>query len=204
MIKIFIDNKVVIFTSKEEDVNELSDVLILNFFLLENTIPIIDLLEKDRKTKHVVFLVEDVDLAFNQFKQHFKVIKAAGGIVKNKEGKFLFIHRLGKWDLPKGKIEKNEGIEEAAIREVEEECGISEIEMERLVADTFHVYSHNEKVILKQTHWFTMNTEYEGELVPQAEENITDVCWLDKNEIEERVLINTYDSIADLLRSTIL
>ncbi len=53
-----------------------------------------------------------------------KVITAAGGMVVNPKKEILFIYRNRRWDLPKGKTEKNEGIETCAIREVEEETGV--------------------------------------------------------------------------------
>ncbi len=202
--KVFINEKSICFTNEQVKLIDISDGLVLNFFDTQLTIVLIDLLEKDSNINNIYVSVKDVDEAFTAFQSHFKLIKAAGGIVRNKQGKYLMIHRLGKWDLPKGKIEKNEGMEEAAIREVEEECGISGLVLERLIAETFHIYDVKEKVVLKQTYWFTMQTNYTGQLTPQIEENISDVCWMDKEEIKEKVVSNTYCSIKELMETTFL
>ena len=204
MYKVFVNDKMILFTNSYNNVRGLDNCLVLNFFSDELVIIIVDFLEKESKTENVVIITNQVEESFSLFKNHFKIIEAAGGIVENQEGKKLFIRRLGKWDLPKGKIEKNEGIEEAAIREVEEECGISNISTNRLLHCTYHVYSVKEEIVLKKTHWFNMSTNYSGPLTPQLEENITDVCWLSNDEIEKTVLNDTYNSIKNLLKETIL
>ena len=203
MYKVFVNDKLICFTNKQESCKDFMNCLVLNFFQTELTILIVDLLEQDKKIGNVVVLVDNVDEAFDLFKSHFKLIKAAGGIVTNSENKKLFIYRLDRWDLPKGKIEKNENNENAAIREVMEECGIKELSIQKQLEDTFHIYAVNEKVILKQTFWFDMKTSYDGELVPQTEESITEVCWFNEEEIKDRVLKNTYGSIAELIKSVI-
>ena len=84
------------------------------------------------------------------------LIKAAGGLVKNLNGEYLFIYRNDKWDLPKGKVEKNERVKEAAVREVEEECGIKVDKLGDKICKTYHVYINKGDVVLKKTHWFDM------------------------------------------------
>ena len=110
---------------------------------------------------------------------------------------------MEKWDLPKAKLEKGEKIEEAAVREVEEECAVNGLQITKALNDTFHIYHIKENPILKQTYWFEMQTDFEGELIPQTEEGIEEVKWVGKKELESLVLKNTYASIADFLRTNV-
>ena len=201
MYKVFINDKVICFTNNIQNCNPFTNGLVLNFFLPNITPFIIDLLYKDDKIKTVIIAVDEYESAFETFQEYFKIIKAAGGVVNNINDEKLFIFRLGKWDLPKGKIESGEQIEEAAIREIEEECGISELSINRKLGDTFHIYQLNDSWILKQTYWFEMKTSFKGGLVPQQEEGITKVEWLTNEKIKDKVLNNTYASIKELLTS---
>ena len=202
MYKVFINDKIICFTNDVKNCNQFSNGLVLNFFTVDITPFIIDLLYNSSKTKMVIITVNDYDEAFLKFQTTFNIIKAAGGIVINEEGSKLFIYRLDKWDLPKGKIENGEAIEDAAVREVEEECGVNNLSIVKPLKDTFHIYKLNDNLILKQTHWFEMNTTYDGNLVPQEEEGITKVEWLTDSQISDKVMKNIYDSIKELLSST--
>ena len=104
------------------------------------------------------------------------------------------IYRFDTWDLPKGKIEKGEGKKEAAIREVEEECGISGLTIENKLQKTYHIFQRNEREILKITHWYKMKTDFEGELTPQLEEGITEVVFKNKEQTK-MALENSYENI---------
>lgn len=163
-----------------------------------------------RKKYEALFRQQDIDEAYflndklenllTFFSAMFKIIEAAGGLVQNEEGKWLFIFRNGKWDLPKGKIEKGEKIRTAAIREVEEECGISKLQIVKELPSTYHTYFMEEKQVLKRTYWFEMTCADTSALVPQVEEGITDVQWLAKGEFK-KVKTNTYESILDVLKA---
>ena len=203
MYKVFVENKVIYFTDDEGNCNQLSKGVTITFFSEEITSFIVDLIFNDAKIEHINIVVKNYGAAFVNFQKYFKIIEAAGGVVKNTENKKLFIYRLDKWDLPKGKIEKGEGIRDAALREVEEECGINNLTINNALPETFHIYKHKEKMIFKRTYWFDMSSDFEGELVPQLEENITKVEWLTDAQIEEKVLKNTYASINELLRVVI-
>ncbi len=135
-----------------------------------------------------------LDEAWNIFQKHFDVIEAAGGIVENDEHKYLFIYRNGKWDLPKGKMEVGEQPAETAIREVKEECGIQNIEIDHFLLDTYHLFNDNNKKRLKITHWFKMNEQEKSALIPQTEEGIERVEWID---VTDRTfpLENSYENI---------
>src|SRR5690606_30154599 len=102
---------------------------------------------------------------------------AAGGLVKNKDNEVLFIKRNGKWDLPKGRVERKEAIEDAAIRETEEETGVAELKIIKPLQITYHLFKRNGVTKLKETHWFEMFSPYTGNLTPQINEGITKVRW---------------------------
>lgn len=125
-------------------------------------------------------------------------IIAAGGIVMNEERKILFQYRKGKWDLPKGKLDEGETIEECAIREVEEETGLKDIELGELVGITHHSYVEDEREIDKPTYWFAMKVFGEQKLVPQIEEGIHDLRWVAENELSN-YLSDTYVNIVEIV-----
>lgn len=126
-------------------------------------------------------------------KSKFRVVKAAGGLVRKKE-KFLMIYRLKKWDLPKGKREKNESFKDAAIREVEEECNIS-VKLGRKVCTTWHTYTMNKRAMLKRTKWYIMDCTDDSKMKPQVEEDIEDVRWMTRKEVYH-ALEHSYKSIS--------
>ena len=126
------------------------------------------------------------------------LIKAAGGLVKNEDSAYLFIFRNAKWDIPKGKVEKGEKIKQAAIREVEEECGIKVSRLEDRICKTYHAYVYKGEVVLKKTYWFNMVCKGRHKLVPQTEEGITDARWIKKEDVA-LITDNTFPSIMDVL-----
>jgi len=122
------------------------------------------------------------------------VVEAAGGLVYNKKKEILFIYRNSKWDLPKGGIKKGESHEDAAIREVEEETGVRNLEIRNFITKTYHVFKRNDTFKLKITYWYEMYTEYKEELVPQLEEDIQKVKW--KNfEKSQKALQGSYENV---------
>jgi len=135
---------------------------------------------------------------FKKIKKSFELIKAAGGLVSSANGNYLFIYRNKKWDLPKGKVEKGEGMKEAGVREVEEECGVKIQTGDKKICKTYHVYTLNNKLVLKKTNWYRMTVKGEPKLVPQKEEGITKAVWLNRTELKP-VLKNTYPSIVQVL-----
>lgn len=111
----------------------------------------------------------------------------------------MFIYRFDRWDLPKGKLEKGETIEHAAVRECEEECAVKNLKIEQQISSTYHVYKYKKGFAIKQTYWFYMTTDYDKKLKPQKEENITDVKWFNKNDISTIVFGNSYFTIKDVV-----
>lgn len=136
--------------------------------------------------------------AMKYFFSNFKKIKAAGGIVKF-YNELLFIKRNGKWDIPKGKMEKGEKPRETAIREIKEECGLKgDLTIESKLMKTYHCYFMIEKSVLKKTTWFILNYEGSNQVEAQIEEGITEVVWLKKNQLS-KVKKNTFSSVRDVL-----
>lgn len=191
---IYINEKALIITSELPEGIKISQIIDVQYF---------DFLKFYRELsfsneKYFYILSETPKKPFNKLKSTLKVIEAAGGLVKNQTNEYLFIKRLGKWDLPKGKIEKGELIEEAAVREVEEECGITVDKLDHKIVETYHVYELKGEVILKITYWFAMNSDGLQQLVPQTEEDITEARWIKKGDFDE-VHQNTYPSIIQVL-----
>jgi 8-oxo-dGTP pyrophosphatase MutT (NUDIX family) len=203
MYKVFVNDKVIYFTNNVENCGQLTKGLTLTFFSEKITSYLVDFIFNDDKVEHIVIAVSDYETAFTVFQKYFKIIEAAGGIVSNDKDEKLFIYRLDKWDFPKGKIEEGENVEEAALREIEEECGVNQLIIKKSLEDTFHLYKFKGDIVFKRTYWFETVSSFSGELVPQLEEDITNVEWLSDTQIEEKVLGNTYASIKTLLNSSI-
>ena len=152
------------------------------------------------KKKALVISSVDIKKHWQMFLSYFNIIKAAGGIVELQNEKTLWIFRNGKWDIPKGKREKKENYRYAAKREIIEETGIREIELQEKIIDTYHTYKLKGKRNLKKTRWYRATSKEEYELIPQIKEGITKVKWVKPNKTE-KCLSNTYSSINDVYRA---
>ena len=131
----------------------------------------------------------------------FSRIEAAGGIVRNRKKEYLFIKRLGVWDLPKGKLHKREPVQDGALREVTEETGLTNLAIAKQLPSTYHIYTDRKgREILKETYWFEMMSYEDQLLVPQLEEDITEVKWFTAGVLDIP-LQNTYASLRQLLES---
>lgn len=150
-------------------------------------------------TKNLFFNEKDFSLIIDCFQLFCKYIESAGGFIEN-NGKWLCIHRLNRWDLPKGKLEKGETTEQAAIRECEEECGISDLQIRKPLASTWHIYNYKKGFALKQTFWFSMLSTFNGVLKPQVEEDILEAVWFTKAELEQKVFPATYFTIQQVIK----
>ena len=157
-------------------------------------VQVINYLEKEMPSDllSVTMATREKSEVEEKIKGIFKVIKAAGGVVV-KDGKWLFMYRRKKWDLPKGKLDKGENSKEAAIREIEEETGVKAIIRDR-VCTTWHTYSLNNNRILKRTKWYVLDCVDDSKMTPQAEEQIEKLSWLTQAE-SKAVLVNSYSSI---------
>ena len=147
-----------------------------------------------------VFLIISIQpkSILHKIQKSVRVIEAAGGLVKSEENKYLFIKRNGLWDLPKGKLEIGEKKRDAAVREVEEECGIKVAELGKKIIKTYHIYELKGKIVLKISHWYKMDAIANQALIPQLEEGITEVKWIGKEDWDF-VKANTYASIKDVI-----
>ncbi len=145
-------------------------------------------------------LIKNTKDFFSLIKKRIKVIKASGGLVKNGDGDYLFIHRLGKWDLPKGKVDDGESMKKAAVREVEEECGINVDYLGQKIMATYHAYMMRGELVLKKTNWYEMGVNRVPKLKPQLDEDITEAIWLGKDKFD-KIRKNTYPLIEDILNT---
>lgn len=149
--------------------------------------------------KSVIFNVKDEDQLIKEFPD-YKYIEAAGGLVQHNDT-YLFIKRNGVWDIPKGKLDKGETPEIAAVREIEEECGLVKPVIIRHLVDTWHTYEHKGKMVLKKTYWYWLKaSETKMNLVPQTEEGITEVAFFNKTEFA-KIKADTFLSILEVIEA---
>ena len=196
MYKVFVNDKPLFLTNKIEKETD------FQLFLLDSVdIDKIIIKYFQNKIQKAFLYHPNEKEILKKIKEKIPVQKAGGGLVYNSKGEVLFIFRNGKWDLPKGGIEKNEIIEDTAIREVEEETGVTGLKIERKLQKTYHIFKRNGKYRLKITHWFEMRTDFEDEVVGQLEEGIEKVVWLMKEQIPE-ALENSYENIRLLIEES--
>lgn len=189
MYKVFVNEKPLFLTNKfEKETN-------FRIYLLE-TVNIRKVISELflNKIESAYLYHPDEKLIMKTLKSKIPVAKAGGGLVYNAKGEILFIYRNGKWDLPKGGIEKNENIEDTAIREVEEETGVTGLKITEKLPKTYHIFKRNGRYKLKITYWYKMQTDFTGETAPQEDEGIEKAVWLKPSEIES-ALGNSYKNI---------
>ena len=180
MYKVFFNQKFILLTTDIISPKEDSPFFYVKF---TNKKFVVQML-KSKKVKMLYLYHSKEDKLWYYFLNMFKVIEAAGGLVRNlKTNHFLFIFRNKKWDLPKGRINKNEEVQKAAIREVEEETGVENLSITKPLNTTYHIFKRNRKYRLKKTFWYLMETDYNGELTPETKEGIEKAIWVDKKLI---------------------
>ena len=193
MYKIFVGNKPIVLTNQLEVETDFKN------FLIES-VDINKVLAKLKKDKYnsVRLVGADKDLLLKKFLALLPNVIAGGGKVYNPKNEILFIFRNGKWDLPKGKAESKETINQTALREVEEETGITGLSITKPLEITYHIFKRANKHYIKVTYWFQMYSEYDGELIPQEKEGITKVKWIPETKLK-KVLNNSYANIKLLI-----
>lgn len=189
MYKVFVNDSPLILT------NRLSETVNGNYFLLNGTAikDAISALVKNKLEEAYIYHPNNEEI-LKKFTKKIPLVVAAGGVVTNKEGKVLFIYRNEKWDLPKGKLDKGESLEECAIREVMEETGVENLVIENFLKTTYHVFKRNGKYKLKEVHWFAMKTDYQGKLKGEKKEGIVKAKWKGPQKIK-KALENSYSNI---------
>ena len=199
-IKIYFNNRLIILWEKNEELEiKVENLEIEEPFLHKCTDRmnnILDVFFKNENMQEISFEHYNLSKLFNDFKSYFKYIEAAGGLVWNEKNELLVIHRLGRPDLPKGKIEKNETPKIAAIREVTEECGISDLQIVKEIESSYHIYNQNNKRFLKKTFWYKMKYVGNEQLIPQTEEDISSVEWCNSEKLKEYKQL-TYKSLKE-------
>ncbi|NII28067.1 NUDIX hydrolase [Pseudoflavitalea sp. X16] len=147
-----------------------------------------------------IFLHHNLAELEKTFRRKFTLVQAAGGLVLNDKGEILMMLRRGKWDLPKGKLDPGESLEHCAVREVQEETGLKKVTLQKPLVVTYHTYDESGKHILKESHWYGMKAPGKQELVPQSEEQITQIKWVTAAEVKQYIT-NTFPSIIDVLKA---
>lgn len=195
MYKVFFNKNCITFTDKFPQGKE----LVFNKDTLITMLPtLIDNLREDEMVEINAFDT-DIKEMFNNFRQHFRLIEAGGGIVENQNGDFVIIQRNGIYDLPKGKKEPDETIETTAQREVMEEVGLSDISLDKFIDHSYHIYKINDEWVLKKTSWYILKTNDVGNLTPQIIEGITEAIWIKPTEITQYIE-NIYPLILDVFQ----
>ncbi len=160
---------------------------------------LVGMFESGAELMKVCIPAEDVEETYRRICGEFYEVNAAGGLVRNKRGDYLLISRFGLWDLPKGHQEEGEDTAVCAVREVEEETGIHELETGKLICITDHCYFRAGKWHLKHTYWYDMLYTNPLDLTPQGEEDIAKAAWVAKSSLPP-YLTNTFPSIAEVFR----
>jgi len=199
MYKVFIQHRAIIFTENLTSCEISDEDSLIHTNRLEDVLPAYQKFINENTSGNLVFLLKDEMSAFvYKFFSNFELISAAGGLIVNPKGELLMIRRFSKWDLPKGKIETNEEIQTAAIRECIEETALQNMSIVKELGSTYHIYEINYKPMLKRTYWFLMKTDSDNELIPQLEEGIEEAKWMKRDEVIE-ALKDSYDSLKDLI-----
>lgn len=146
-----------------------------------------------------VFYHPDLSALKKAFYKKFTIIQAAGGLVLNEKKEILMIFRRGKWDLPKGKLDKGEKLEDCSVREVEEETGLQNVKLLSPLTITYHTYHEGTKYVLKESHWYNMKVTGEQKLVPQTEEDIHEIKWVTAKEAE-KLFPECFPSVIDVIK----
>ena len=198
MYKVFFNQKPIILSTQIIKNDDSCPLFYIKFSVADK---IISALKKKSISSVVLYhpKKEKLEMHFNKL---FPIVEAAGGLVINELNQYLFIYRNKKWDLPKGRMRKNEMIIDAAVREVEEETSVRDLIVKKQLPITYHIFKRNRKYKLKKTYWYLMETSYNGQLVPQLNEGIEKAVWKNKNEIDLLVK-SAYKNIEVLLNQTL-
>lgn len=193
MHRVFVNDKPIILTTKVKKEKHFKNYLL-------STVNIGKIIKELNTTdlEGIMLIGKNEDKLLKSFLKKLPNVVAGGGKVFNDKGEILFIYRNDKWDLPKGKIEGKESIEETALREVEEETKVNGLKIVKPLETTYHIFKRNGRHQLKITYWFEMTSSYTGALEPQEDEGITKVEWLNSRQIKN-AMDNSYANIRILV-----
>jgi 8-oxo-dGTP pyrophosphatase MutT (NUDIX family) len=195
---VYLNEKAIFFNNSQGVQDQPVDIIPLSGHTENTVLEAFSFVDNSKNDRIAVLLKElSMEKAIEIFSKKLKFLEAAGGIVENTQGKFLFIHRLGKWDLPKGKAEKNELPLLTASREIEEETGICTSGDGIFLCHTYHIYRLKGEIILKKTWWYAFRSKDTSRPAPQTEEAITQAVWLHKEEARDAAS-QSYPSIKDV------
>ena len=192
MYKVFVNQDVIILTSVVPFGKK------INLYDLKKK-SIDDIISLVKKHHKIYLFHKNSEKLISTFKKKIKVVKAGGGIVKNRNDETLFIYRRNKWDLPKGKMDKGETIDQTALREVKEETGVKNFSIIGFKMNTYHIFKKEKNFRLKVTSWYNMLSNYEGKFIPETKEGISKVVW--KNNKKIKKIKNTFPNIKLLLEN---
>ena len=198
MYKVFINDKPLIFCSKSTDLSCYDDHMLIDCKDGFTYKKFVSITFENPSREYFIIQLDNYNEVFQLFFEEFINVDAAGGVVQNQNDEILMIYRNSCWDLPKGKVEEGESIRLAAVREVEEECGLVGPEIIDEFSSTYHTYERKDIKYLKRTYWYSMKYEKEHALVPQSEEGITIAEWVNKKDLQNYI-INTYGSIKSVI-----
>ncbi|MEN8248912.1 MAG: NUDIX domain-containing protein [Bacteroidota bacterium] len=194
-----LENKTILSAIEVSSLKDLSGAVIITDVKTKRVIELLhELMNNQFEDVSFRILPKNYNKAKAMIKQHFKIIDAAGGVVKDHNGDVLLIYRLKKWDIPKGKLDKGETFRMTAKREVEEETGVK-IKLKNRITTTWHTYTIKDKPILKRNQWYEMQCLDSSELRPQKKEGIDKAAFMNKEE-SEIVLRKSYRSIRYVMR----
>jgi len=199
MHRIYFEKRCIMICSPDDQA--LSDPNIIRFSMGENPDihSLVGMMEASESLQRVCIPAEDVEGTYRMVCREFLEVNAGGGLVSNRRGDYLLISRNGLWDLPKGHQDPGEDIEVTALREVEEETGISDLMLRGLICITDHCYRRNGIWHLKHTWWYDMLYTDPTDLTPQKEEDIAKAAWVARSSLPP-YLQNTYPSIQEVFR----
>lgn len=201
MYKVYFENRF-IFISPEPD--RLQKYRIINKFNdTRELYRLINLFQNDPEISNMNIYGPNIKHIWKIFRIYFTEVGAAGGLVMHPSGRYMFIEKKGRLDLPKGHIEPGEEAETCALREVSEECGIQGQSIIKALSPTYHTYTWEGISYLKKTDWFLM--QYNGRMItePQVQEGITKVEWLLPAELS-KIKSSAWLSLMDLINTSIL
>lgn len=199
MYKVFYNDRTIFLDDNLPDMSAVGKDYVCAFENITDLKPQVKQFLDPAKQGNLYIYHDDQESLLQTFSQCFENISAAGGLVMNRKEEFLVIFRRGKWDLPKGKVEPGERLEQTAVREVQEECGLEGIEIRDPLTSTYHIYEGPGGLILKKTAWYRMFYSGTSDPRPAFTEDITKVQWMKASGLY-KIFSNTYASIIEVLQ----